>query len=237
MKDEFSLPHSHGEKNAKALYGELNSNKFIGVTEVIKQLSDPTRLRIFWLLCHYEECVINIAAMLSVSSPAVSHHLRSLCESGLLESRREGKEVYYKVSDKEECRLLHKTVEEMMEITCPDKSPDYGASNKELMETIHGYLIEHLDERVTIEDLSKLFLMNATTLQKAFKETYGDSVASHMKKHRMEKAKRLISSTGLSILEIAKSVGYESQSRFSEVFRKTFGMLPSDYRKEGVDKS
>lgn len=219
-------------KNATALREELASGKFSGVSEVIKQLSDPTRLKIFWILCHYEECVINIATLLSVSSPAVSHHLRSLQEYGLLESKRVGKEVYYKLADKEECRLLHKTVEEMMEITCPDKSLDYSASNKEIMESIHEYLMEHLHERITIEDLSKQFLMNATSLQKAFKEIYGDSVASHMKKHRMEKAKSLINGTKLSVLEIAKSVGYESQSRFSEVFRETYGMLPSDYRKE-----
>ena len=41
-----------------------------------------------------EECVLNISAMLEMSSPAVSHHLRPLKNSGLIVSRREGKEVY-----------------------------------------------------------------------------------------------------------------------------------------------
>ena len=49
--------------------------------QVFKHRSDPTRVRIFWLLSHREECVINIAAILNMSSPAVSHHLRSLTES------------------------------------------------------------------------------------------------------------------------------------------------------------
>lgn len=236
MKGEFNLPHSHGEKNVEALHAELLSDKFSGVSEVIKQLSDPTRLKIFWLLCHYEECVINIAALLSISSPAVSHHLRLLQESGLLESRRDGKEVYYRVCHKEECRLLHVIVEAMMEVACPDKKPDYNASNKEIMGNIHEYLLEHMEERITIDDLSKRFLMNATTLQKAFKETYGDSVASHIKKHRMEKAEKLISKTNLKMSEIAKSVGYESQSRFSEAFREVYGVLPSQYRKKGKKK-
>ncbi|MBR6931950.1 MAG: helix-turn-helix transcriptional regulator, partial [Bacteroidales bacterium] len=47
-------------------------------------------IRIFWILCHYEECVVNIAAMMNMSSPATAHHLRLLKESGLIVSRKEG---------------------------------------------------------------------------------------------------------------------------------------------------
>ena len=99
---DFTLPHHHGENaHAASLHKELmNTAHFSAVSDVFKQLSDPTRVRIFWLLSHQEECVINIAAMLEMSSPAVSHHLRSLTESGLLVSRRVGKEVYYKAAEK-----------------------------------------------------------------------------------------------------------------------------------------
>ena len=90
------------------------------MADLFQQLSDPTRIRIFWLLCHYEECVINISAILEMSSPAVSHHLRPLKNSGLIVSRRDGKEVYYRAADTEECRLLHKMIEEVMEIKCPN---------------------------------------------------------------------------------------------------------------------
>ena len=93
----FALPHDHGEGgHIENLHRELmNAAHFTAVSEIFKQLSDPTRVRIFWLLSHREECVINLAALLEMSSPAVSHHLRSLTESGLLVSRRDGKEVYY----------------------------------------------------------------------------------------------------------------------------------------------
>ena len=42
----------------------------------------------FWLLCHCEECVINIVALVEMSSPAVSHHLKQLRSGGLITSRR-----------------------------------------------------------------------------------------------------------------------------------------------------
>ena len=118
---EFTLPHDHGEqRHAEQLHRELmNTARFGAVSEIFKQLSDPTRVRIFWLLSHEEECVINLAAMLEMSSPAVSHHLRSLTESGLLVSRRDGKEVYYRAADTVEAQLFHKMIEQVLEIACP----------------------------------------------------------------------------------------------------------------------
>ena len=96
-----------------------NVSDFQTVADVFKQLGDTTRIRIFWLLCHQEECVLSISTMLDMSSPAVSHHLRPLKNSGLIVSRREGKEVYYHAADNEQSRLLHQMIEQVMEITCP----------------------------------------------------------------------------------------------------------------------
>ncbi|MCI8594690.1 MAG: winged helix-turn-helix transcriptional regulator [Oscillospiraceae bacterium] len=117
----ISLPHDHGEQPETILLQKQLScvAHFQTVAEVFKQLGDTTRIRIFWLLCHCEECVLNISAMLEMSSPAVSHHLRTLKASGLIVSRRDGKEVYYRAADTEESRLLHQMIEQVMEITCP----------------------------------------------------------------------------------------------------------------------
>lgn len=234
--NEFPLPHQHGEKNIGSLKAELSKNaRFSTTAEIFKQLSDPTRLQIFWLLCHQEECVINIAALLDMSSPAVSHHLRSLHDSGLISSRRDGKEVYYKAAETEACELLHESVEQVMEIVCPEKAVDYSSSTEVIIHHIHEYLVEHLADRVTIEDLSKQFLMNPTTLKKAFKDIYGMSVAAHMKQHRMEHGAKLLLETNDSIAQIAFTVGYESQSRFTNAFKEAYGMLPSIYRKSQQD--
>lgn len=115
------LPHHHGhEDQADYWKNQLEKNEdFAIVAAVLKQLGDSSRVRIFWLLCHLEECVINISALVNMSSPAVSHHLQRLKASGLVVSRREGKEVYYRASDSEESRLLHQVIEKIMEISCP----------------------------------------------------------------------------------------------------------------------
>lgn len=126
---EFSLPHDHGAHgHTEDLHRELkNVEHFGAVCDIFKQLSDPTRVRIFWLLSHREECVINIAALLEMSSPAVSHHLRALKASGLIVSRREGKEVYYRAADTAQARLLHQMIERVMEIACPEEDARHGA--------------------------------------------------------------------------------------------------------------
>lgn len=235
---EFSLPHHHGEeKYAASLHRELlNLPHFSSVSDIFKQLSDPTRVRIFWLLSHQEECVINIAAMLDMSSPAISHHLRSLTDSGLLESRRIGKEVYYRAADTVQIRLLHEIVEQVMEITCPEKEVDYQGSQEQVIRSVHAYLVEHLSERITIEELSHRFLINTTTLKQVFKKVYGTTIAAHVKQHRMEQAALLLIKSQQDIAAVAQAVGYESPSRFTAAFKEAYGVLPTEYRKQHTAK-
>lgn len=117
-----TLPHKHHENNLNLQSAQEQLRRiehFQEVADVFKQLGDPTRIRIFWLLCHCEECVTNISVLMEMSSPAVSHHLRALKTSSLIKSRREGKEVYYKADDSEQCRLLHAMIEKVMAIKCP----------------------------------------------------------------------------------------------------------------------
>ena len=90
------------------------------VADALRQLGDPSRLRIFWLLCHCEECVINIAAATEMSSPAVSHHLRLLKSAGLISATRHGKEIYYRAADTPMVDKLHHTIEEIAKISCPE---------------------------------------------------------------------------------------------------------------------
>ena len=76
------LPHHHGGEehhNIDQIRAQLaKADNFQIVADIFKQVGDPTRVRIFWLLCHCEECVQNISALMEMSSPAVSHHLRGL---------------------------------------------------------------------------------------------------------------------------------------------------------------
>ena len=103
---------------------------------------------------------------------------------------------------------------------------------EETVRKIHDQLTQHLDQRVTIEELSHQHLMNPTTLKAVFKSVYGTSIAAHMKKHRMEQAAEYLQNTDMSIAEIAQAVGYDSQSRFGAAFKEYYHMLPREYRQK-----
>lgn len=118
MTQPRSLAAVHSHDTGK-LPHMPNNETVRSVSEAMKQLGDTTRLHIFWLLCHYEECVINIAAYMHMSSPAVSHHLRVLKASGLIESRRQGKEMYYRASATPLVDVLHQVIEKVGRISCP----------------------------------------------------------------------------------------------------------------------
>ena len=85
------------------------------LASIFKQVGDPTRLKIFWLLCHQEECVTNIAYLLDMSSPAISHHLKSLKLADLVESERKGKEMFYRPKSNKPARLLEKILSQTFE--------------------------------------------------------------------------------------------------------------------------
>lgn len=230
------LTHQHtDQKNILFVRQALSGvDEFRTVSELFSLLGDSTRIRIFWLLCHCEQCVLNIAALLEMSSPAVSHHLRALRDTGLIVGRREGKEVFYRAADSETAQLLHRMIEETMSITCPQEAQmlsDFRADQVELVHEVHEYLLQHMEERVTIEELARIFHINTTTLKAVFKSVYGNSLAAHIKEHRMERAAELLRSTDLSILEIAGRVGYDSQSKFTAAFKSAYQVLPKEYRK------
>jgi transcriptional regulator, arsR family len=114
------LPHDHGQPPEPTLAAMPDTENFQTIAELLKQLGDSSRIRIFWLLCHCEECVINLSAMMKMSSPAISHHLKQLKSSGLIVSRRSGKEVYYRAADTQQAQLLHRMIETLLQINCPD---------------------------------------------------------------------------------------------------------------------
>lgn len=96
---------------------------------------------------------------------------------------------------------------------------------------IRAYLIEHLDQHITLPELSQRFSIPLTTMKQNFKTVYGDAIGTYIQSYRMQKAMWLIQETDQSIAAIAGQVGYQNASKFSEVFRQFAGVSPSEYRK------
>ena len=84
---------------------------------------------------------------------------------------------------------------------------------------------------ITIEALSKQYLINTSTLKEVFKTVYGLSIATYMKEYLMVQTMKLLRETSIPISEIADRVGYETKGKFSKAFKDVTQMLPSEYRR------
>jgi DNA-binding transcriptional ArsR family regulator len=81
------------------------------VAQIFKIISDPTRIRILYLLSQEECSVSHIAEVLEVSQSAISHQLAHLRAHRLVKVRREGKGMYYSCDDEHVISLLHQVMD------------------------------------------------------------------------------------------------------------------------------
>lgn len=228
--DDITLPYHPDSTEQNILSHMPSADEITEVSNAMKQLGDPSRLQIFWLLCHCEKCVQEIASLCNMTSPAVSHHLRLLKSSKLITSRREGKEMYYHSADNEIAKVLHHTIEQVAKVTCPEEHP-CDEKQVQIIREIHTLLTENMQKRYTIDELSRRYLLNTSTLKDSFKAVYGMPIATYMKQYRIHEASKMLKDTNLSIAEISAAVGYENQSKFTNAFKNVVGILPTAYRK------
>lgn len=78
--------------------------------------------------------------------------------------------------------------------------------------------------------LAEEFHLNPQYISRLFKNEIGVNFLSHLTNIRMEKAKKLLLSTSLSVAEVAERSGYGDYRVFTKVFKKSEGITPSQYR-------
>lgn len=91
-------------------------NKYENNAKVFQALSDPNRLMIIEMLQSRERCACELLEDLSIVQSTLSHHMKILCDSGLVDSRRHGKWMYYSLS-KDACEAAKRLLNEITMIT------------------------------------------------------------------------------------------------------------------------
>ncbi len=89
----------HEEAVNKALKSKPEREELERLSEVFKILGDITRTQILWVLDKNEMCVCDIANVLNMTKSSISHQLAILRSAGIVNFRRKGKEVYYRLDD------------------------------------------------------------------------------------------------------------------------------------------
>lgn len=97
---------------------------------------------------------------------------------------------------------------------------------------IREYLISHLDEKVSLEQLAKDAHLNLSVFHMVFAHIYGDTPYAHLKKYKMNLAAQMLTDGKMKIGDIALELGYNNASKFAKAFQSIYGVLPKDYRKK-----
>ena len=93
------------------------------------------------------------------------------------------------------------------------------------------YIDTNYAQDITLDSLAEITHINKFYLAHSFTECIGQSPISYLTERRLAACKELLSSSNLSVTQIANSAGFSSQSYFSQIFNKKVGMSPRQYRK------
>lgn len=97
---------------------------------------------------------------------------------------------------------------------------------------VKKYIQENYHKEITLKMLANMIGMNVTYFSVFFKKNAGENYISYITKVRMKEAHRLLMSTDLLTYEIAEKVGYNTVRRFTDTFRKCYGLNPMEYKKK-----
>ena len=85
------------------------------LADLFKIFSDPTRIKILYVLSESELCVCDIAEKLDMTQSAISHQLKILKQSKLVKNRREGKSVFYSLADSHVKTIMRQGLDHVQE--------------------------------------------------------------------------------------------------------------------------
>ena len=112
-----------------------------------------------------------------------------------------------------------------------DEFPHLKEENIKKIREIRKYLMEHYEENITFNDLSKKFKISTTSIKNYFKIIYGKPLFTWHREYRLNQAANYLKNSNMSISEISSLIGYKDPSKFSKAFKNYYNVTPLKYKK------
>jgi len=107
-----------------------------------------------------------------------------------------------------------------------------SVSKKYVVEQIINYFEEHYNEKISLDRIAENMYLSPFYISKIFKSETGDPPINYLIKVRLEKAKELLETGRIgSVQTVAEAVGYDDAYHFSKLFKKHFGVSPSQIKR------
>lgn len=168
----------------------------------------------------------DVAEIFVETQRAVTNEIGKIAE-GLLRCRMKEvpAEIFFEAKAQEWLSITLNAYEDRIVKKTLTKADDTAIEN------VARYIEDHYSLHISQKFLEKMSAMSGTKLKSLFKEKYKMTITEFTQRKRMNIAENLLLSTDLPISNIAQSVGYNSFSRFSTLFKRYKGIYPKDVKK------
>ncbi|GGA27483.1 response regulator transcription factor [Paenibacillus physcomitrellae] len=120
----------------------------------------------------------------------------------------------------------------------PIKLPEpIKGSGETAIEVALQYINEHYNEDLSLERIASVVFLNPVYFSQLFKQKTGQGYKEYVISLRLEHAKQLLLNPGFKLAEIAERIGYQDMRHFTQVFRKKFGLTPTEFRQQQLSGS
>ena len=122
------------------------------------------------------------------------------------------------------------TVEPLHVVT--RRSTDIVALDDAVVASALHFIHDHAGRPIGIDDVVERVLISRRALEIRFKKVTGRTLLAELRRVRLERARRLLQETDLSLSRVAGAAGYSSESYLTQVFRQELGQTPARYRRQ-----
>lgn len=135
-----------------------------------------------------------------------------------------------RMSETEQSQRIHRLLCELIVLPCTASLP----SGKDAVSQVVDFMMQHLFEPISVADIAASVNLSPSHLSRLFKMQTGFSPHEFITLRRIDAAKELLLTTGLSIKQIAYQVGYHSEANFITSFSSKSGITPAAFRRNPI---
>ncbi len=116
----------------------------------------------------------------------------------------------------------------------PDSQNTRGTDQTNRLRSMIAYINQHYPEKITLDEIAKTAGVSEREATRCFKKNIGQSPMEYLIKYRLNQSKKLLLETDMTITNICQQCGFSDSAYFGKVFRKSYGMTPSEYRSSSI---
>ncbi|HHV12351.1 MAG TPA: response regulator transcription factor [Clostridiales bacterium] len=192
----------------------------LDLVEWVKSQSPMTEC--IFLTCHDEfnfaKQAIQLQCLDYVLKPATAETVNGVLRKAIKAIGAKQKDQIYR----DYGRIYFETIEE--------QEKEGGVDSRHAVEKVEEYIRLHIDEPLTVEELSQMVYLSPAHLSRLFKKKYNMTLIDYITNEKMKLAKELLERDELSITVISAKTGYNHYSYFTKMFKKVYGKTPREYR-------